>query len=54
MRDMQPAFGCLDRSRALAVLHFFNRMIVAFVNDDFLGDYRIFNRIGQSPADAAA
>ncbi|MNG11037.1 hypothetical protein D3C84_945410 [compost metagenome] len=54
VRNMQPAFVRLDRGGALAVLDFLDRMVVALIDDRFLLNNGILNRLRQPPADAAA
>ena len=54
MGKMKPSFGCLDRMRALAVLHLFNRMIDSLVDDALLAEYSIRDIVYESPTDSTA
>ncbi|MNO05445.1 hypothetical protein D3C81_2268320 [compost metagenome] len=44
--DVQPAARRFDGRRTLAVLHFFDRMVIALVHDGLAGNYSIFDRVG--------
>ena len=50
MGKVQPSFRGLDGRRALAVLHFLDRVILPIVNDDFFLDDGLLDSVCQSPS----
>ena len=54
VRQMQPALGSLDGMGTFAVLHFLDGVVIALVDDGFLGYFRLGHVVHQRPADSAS
>ena len=53
MSKMQPSFVCFQWSRTLTIFHFFNRVVMTFIDNDLLVNNCLLDTVRKPPTDSA-